>query len=290
MENEKCFCHFNGYEVKDAKARSNIETLETSINSTNVNLSVVKKDVEALNTEIDEINTLASDNKSGIQTNLASIETLNLSVASLKSDNEANKSSIRELNTKFDNVVEVSSNVNDLNTKIEENKSDIQTNASEITTIKSNISSINSDINTINTNVGVNTSSIETINSNITSINEDIEEINNRKFNYIEGEVKTNDVWIDGKPIYKKVLNVGEFSFVAGDNTIAHNIVNFGTLIDLKIRNVYEHKLESQYYVWSDYQSITIDSSNIIIGASNPSKFINMFIIIEYTKSTESGV
>ena len=31
MNEEKCFCHFNGYEVKDANARGRLETLETKV-------------------------------------------------------------------------------------------------------------------------------------------------------------------------------------------------------------------------------------------------------------------
>lgn len=92
--------------------------------------------------------------------------------------------------------------------------------------------------------------------------------------------------WIDGKPIYRKVLNIGNYSFVSGENTFEHNITNFETLIDMKIRNAWVGN-NRQYLWWEDYRSITMDTSKIYISTANASSFKNMFIIIEYTKSTD---
>ena len=92
--------------------------------------------------------------------------------------------------------------------------------------------------------------------------------------------------WIDNKPIYRKILNIGSYSFVSGENTFEHNITNFETLIDMKIRNAWVGN-NRQYLWWEDYRSITMDTSKIYISTANASSFKNMFIIIEYTKSTD---
>lgn len=48
---------------------------------------------------------------------------------------------------------------------------------------------------------------------------------------YSTNEVKTNEVWIDGKPIYRKVLDIT--SIGASGIEYNHGISNFGTLIDV---------------------------------------------------------
>lgn len=49
---DKCFCHLNGYAVKDATARKDIETLNDNLSSTNVRLNDVAKEVVDINDEI----------------------------------------------------------------------------------------------------------------------------------------------------------------------------------------------------------------------------------------------
>lgn len=48
---------------------------------------------------------------------------------------------------------------------------------------------------------------------------------------YSTSEVKTNKVWIDGKPIYRKSFIITSIS--TGSNYITHNIDNLGDLINV---------------------------------------------------------
>lgn len=51
----KCFCHFNGYEVKDAQARRDIETLNNNLNTTNLSVSTNKSNIDLNKTDIEEL-------------------------------------------------------------------------------------------------------------------------------------------------------------------------------------------------------------------------------------------
>lgn len=120
------------------------------------------------------------------------------------------------------------------------------------------------------------------------NIPEGYEEVRDYVPTYSTEETKVG-TWIDGRPIYRKVLNVGSYSFVSGENSFEHSITNFGTLIDMKIRNTWIGN-NRQYLWWENYKSITTDTDKIYINTSNVSSFKNMFIIVEYTKTTDGAV
>lgn len=59
---DPCFCHFNGYQVKDAVARASIEELTTALETTNANLSNLEmSSAEAINNLTTELNTSISE-------------------------------------------------------------------------------------------------------------------------------------------------------------------------------------------------------------------------------------
>lgn len=99
--------------------------------------------------------------------------------------------------------------------------------------------------------------------------------------------------WIDGKPIYRKVVNFGRLP----NNTykyVAHNISN----IDV-ITNIYgishEYNLSAYYPlplqyrgIDSDYNSeISVDKTNIRMSTSKDRSLYEAIITIEYTKTTD---
>ena len=51
------------------------------------------------------------------------------------------------------------------------------------------------------------------------------------KYIYSAEEVKTNKVWIDGKPIYSKVITINNPG--TGDKNFSHNITNLGKVIEI---------------------------------------------------------
>lgn len=106
---------------------------------------------------------------------------------------------------------------------------------------------------------------------------------------YSIDEVKTNKVWVDGKPIYRKVIFNENQSFPAsGTREIPHNITNFGELIDLKYSLYYQSS--GNWYKQFDgitTKNLTVNSTNIVFNSIGSSTFQKAYFIIEYTKTTD---
>ena len=108
---------------------------------------------------------------------------------------------------------------------------------------------------------------------------------------YSTDEVKTNKVWIDGKPIYRKtIIYDSSTPLPNGSTVLAHNVENIGTY-----RNVAEYHFYYQGNMYAGYQSssfsgeaISINNTNIeinIVGWGN--LFTYADFTIEYTKTTD---
>ena len=99
-------------------------------------------------------------------------------------------------------------------------------------------------------------------------------------------------VWIDGKPLYRKVVSIGSL----GNNTtktVAHNISNLGIITHSEFS-----WLDGNTYWWSDYRwdsssiyiKFNVDSTNIRIesmGTNWSSRTSDCYAILEYTKTTD---
>lgn len=115
------------------------------------------------------------------------------------------------------------------------------------------------------------------------------EEINNPD-SYSTSEVKTNKVWIDGKPIYRKVLT-GTLPIGSGENvfTISNaKIINFNGIIKSTynqwwtIPSIYSDDNYRIYtYISGDRTQLKVDCGSYF---STNSQYE---IIIEYTKTTD---
>ena len=111
--------------------------------------------------------------------------------------------------------------------------------------------------------------------------------------NYSTDEVLTGKFWIDGKPIYRKVIDCGALPNNTTKRT-AHNIQNLETVVSLEgkayrpsdglwinIPHVNTSSLASGL-------SIVVYNGNIEMGDGvDYSTFTTSFVIIEYTKSTD---
>lgn len=131
--------------------------------------------------------------------------------------------------------------------------------------------------------------------TDVYSANQTNEEIENAvKDVYSTSEVKTNKIWVDGKPIYRKVI---ELSNVArGYNRHSHNISNLDKVID--ISGYWKDSTENNYNSISRVvcDNITTYGTGILnvdatyyftlvgtgIGTTN-----KVYIIFEYTKTTD---
>lgn len=103
---------------------------------------------------------------------------------------------------------------------------------------------------------------------------------------YSTTEVKTNKVWIDGKPIYRKVFEINNPT----DNTTFISNVNVisGTILNYRANNQYAVNLA----VNSD---AAVQSGAYVFVVNNEAKIYNrgtipatkVVIILEYTKTTD---
>ena len=97
--------------------------------------------------------------------------------------------------------------------------------------------------------------------------------------------------WIDGKPLYRKVLDFGALPN-ASEKSIPHNIANLKDIIKLsaisKSSGVYfpiplgsSASLSANIYILAVSEYITIGTG------SDRSTFTQTYVIIEYTKTTD---
>lgn len=106
---------------------------------------------------------------------------------------------------------------------------------------------------------------------------------------YSSSEIKTNKVWIDGKPIYRKVL-YDTTSRSAGNYSIAHGIQNYDEIISYKTlcyqsSSVIHDGSSTSALSGSERVTSYFNDSNISIRTSWA--IVKTIIIIEYTKTTD---
>lgn len=118
-----------------------------------------------------------------------------------------------------------------------------------------------------------------------------LEETINQPDIYSTTETKTNKVWIDGKPIYRKVINFGSLP----NNTtkyIPHNINNIDKVIEIRgyatesgTKNFYPLPLQYKGADSSYNVEILVNNNNVIAGASQNRSMYTAYVILEYTKN-----
>ena len=113
---------------------------------------------------------------------------------------------------------------------------------------------------------------------------------------YSTDEVKTNKVWIDERPIYRKIISLEKNDLSSGLNSINHNISNlediitiYGTLkrTDNNVQNLIPWDTTN-----TDWKIFVSDISSTSFGltlGSNSYLYLNRLnIVLEYTKSTDN--
>lgn len=109
---------------------------------------------------------------------------------------------------------------------------------------------------------------------------------------YSNDEVKTNKVWIDGKPIYRKVIHLT--NVIRGYKDYVHNINNLGDVIEIggyvSISDGYNSvaRVVADNITGAGFGVINIDTQNLhtLAGSSFPTTN-DVYIILEYTKTTD---
>lgn len=125
---------------------------------------------------------------------------------------------------------------------------------------------------------------------------------------YSTSETKTNKIWTDGKPIYQKVTYFDKTKLAPPNSSIhitAHNVVNSpDTIINHQlILDGENYQLQSGYQNNNNGSSIAWEISSYINKSDNTLRtnnngssdwrnqsIDNCFVIVEYTKTTDSSI
>lgn len=110
---------------------------------------------------------------------------------------------------------------------------------------------------------------------------------------YSTEETFTGKHWIDGKPIYRKVIDFGSLP----NNTtkyIPHNINNIDKVIkimgyatEIGTKNFYPLPLQYKGADSSYNVEILINNNNVVAVASQDRSMYIAYVILEYTKTTD---
>ena len=112
----------------------------------------------------------------------------------------------------------------------------------------------------------------------------------NNPFLYSEDETVIGK-WYDGKTLYRKVLNIGNYTWDTGRHEFIHGIDNLDTAVDLKITG-YLPTYTRWYVNWDNLinNNWTVDGEKIYIQCtSSGNDFTRVALIIEYTKKTNTA-
>ena len=91
--------------------------------------------------------------------------------------------------------------------------------------------------------------------------------------------------WIDGKPIYRKVINSGSLSLSTTATTVNTNTPNIDKVIDINF--IYCFTDNTWFKNWYLIQLACRQNGNVIISTSQSATFPETYITLEYTKTTD---
>lgn len=106
---------------------------------------------------------------------------------------------------------------------------------------------------------------------------------------YSLNEVKTNKTWIDGKPIYRKVI-ANEVDMVNGSEISLSSISNMSSLVSIQSK---ELKVSDNVVFYNNYYDSSTNKFNLFHYIANNSLYLyagsnthyTTTVIIEYTKT-----
>lgn len=167
------------------------------------------------------------------------------------------------------------------------------------TNIENAIGDVQDNVDTLSTTVGGKQDTL-TAGTNITIENNVISSTGGGSGyigDYSISEIDTGATWIDGKKIYKKSINIGSLPNAASNVPYAHNISNFSELVDFQAR--WYDTLDNAWFTQSREGMVNNNFFNIVfrVGATNvfvtgsvidwSSRTSNCIITIYYTKTTD---
>ena len=113
----------------------------------------------------------------------------------------------------------------------------------------------------------------------------DVKDYVDNSNSYSTQEVKTGGTWIDGKPIYRKVVDIGTLPDTTSKN-VQHNIQNLDSVVNLKlIANDNVNNIVCNF--GGKELAVYIDAANVFIVSGNNFSGYTGYSVIEYTKTTD---
>lgn len=91
--------------------------------------------------------------------------------------------------------------------------------------------------------------------------------------------------WIDGKPIYRKVINSGSLSLSTTATTVNTNTPNIDKIIDINF--MYRFTDNSWFKIWNLNELLCRQNGNVVITTSQSATFPETYITLKYTKTTD---
>ncbi len=265
MDNTKCFCHFNGFEVKDAKARKSITDIETE-------LIAVNENANNLDTKIEE--------------NKTSTIVINEELANVKENVSSNSYDIgviaTGLNTANSNITKNESDISNLNTNLETTNNNVTNNAN-------NISALSEQINNIHTHDNKEV---------LDSITEDkIKAWDLGNGNSYSTEETIVGVWHNKKPIYRKMyiatkLTTTQLQINLGDTTDIEDFWINNGISHLKPNSGVRYKPLNTYESADNYiraEASLASGTGVIYIAGSPNDYYagTVYVVFEYTKISD---
>lgn len=115
-------------------------------------------------------------------------------------------------------------------------------------------------------------------------------DVNEKVLNNASDVYSTDEIvigkWINDKPIYRKVLDLGSVTTIIGTSHFNHNISNFDVLVNFNIKAYFQSQ-NAWYNWWEAYKAMTVDATQIHIHTSAATTFSQVYITLEYTKTTD---
>lgn len=129
-------------------------------------------------------------------------------------------------------------------------------------------------------------------NLGISELKTSLEEQINKIGTYSTEETDTGKKWINGKPIYRKVISIN--NNITNLRTYPHNITNIENVIKIEGTGVLGSGvfMELNHYILNDNiaynSSLGIEGENIRFYLSNGRTLLSANVILEYTKTTDT--
>lgn len=131
---------------------------------------------------------------------------------------------------------------------------------------------------------------------NLPSTNTPLNATNLNQFDVYSTTETVIGKWIDNKPIYRKVINYGNLPN-ATYNEVLHNISNLGTFTKIE---AIAKTAAGYYYPLNMHGTNDMFNNNTVMVRANDTKIQitattdystqTAYVILEYTKSTDSGI